>query len=405
MEETLAQLEAVPAQLWSLFTDPTSNLVGALTLYGIIGVLLLILLVIAIMFLMDDTDEEDAVQYSAEDDVIREPAPEPAAPVAVEPKRRAKPLNPWVSAGLILLVGALVLVVTGYSTAAEAVCVSCHVNSIHAQAPEGSDPHEQVDCVSCHEPGGFVGRYAGDVAHRLMHYVDGSFENVAVSDDYGRVTQGACMNCHETRIARVLKNPKRGLVMSHAEPLLASVKCLECHRPEAGVVAGHNAGMNPCLRCHDARIASSECDTCHDRAASAAARSAITTAFAKVQVPEVRCGGCHDEKRECDTCHGTRMPHTKTFMVYAHARAGAVDFWFNEGKGCAKCHTATRRPCQKCHGALLGKGHSRDEWRGHQFTKDVNQCNTCHQQWAYAPGRDFCLDVCHTPDAIKESPR
>jgi hypothetical protein len=257
--------------------------------------------------------------------------------------------------------------------------------------------------VECHESGGVVGRYLTGVPGRLMHLA--AAQSPGRADEYGRVTVAACSSCHEAALAGVAMNEARGLKVSHAEPMAASATCIDCHELRAGVVGAYNAGMTPCLRCHDAKRASARCPTCHDeRAAAARVR---TTSFADVQIPEVRCGGCHDEKRDCDRCHGLRMPHTAAFLSYAHARAAAVDFWNNGGKVCSHCHTATRRPCQKCHGGLLGKGHGAGTaWlaRGHQKAT-ADSCDSCHRTFAYRTTRDFCKDVCHTPAAVAGSPR
>ena len=171
------------------------------------------------------------------------------------------------------------------------------------------------------------------------------------------------------------------------------------------MVSRQTVGMAVCLRCHDAVTASSDCATCHDKKTAAAAR-AKTTSFAKAQVADVKCGGCHNEKTECDTCHGTRMPHTLQFKMNGHARAAAVDFWYNGGKTCtgSSCHTATRRPCSKCHTPLLGHGHSPAMAKDHQGATSA-RCNLCHQNWANPRSRDFCTDLCHTAAAKQESPR
>lgn len=388
----------LPQQLWTLLVDPGSNLQAALLLYAIIGLLLLIVLLIAVMLIMATTEEEEVV--GAEAAVSRPAAKQPA------PEGPRDPRSTLVTAAVTLLVVAAVWVATGYSTSHSALCTSCHIETPHTIAEIDRDPHTAVTCVACHEPGGLVGRYTSDMPARVLHLVDGLVEPL-VQEEYGRVRQAACTSCHGADIADLIIDEQRGLRMSHAEPLEASARCLDCHRLEDGIVASHNAGMNPCLRCHDAVLASAECSTCHDKQAASAAR-VRTGSLASVQVVDVRCGSCHDEPRQCDPCHGTRMPHTREFMVYAHARSAAVDFWFNDGQACAgsECHTPTRRSCSRpgCHGSLLGSGHGTFLARAHTEASE-QRCNTCHQRWAYAPNRDFCLDVCHTPAAIEYSPR
>lgn len=220
--------------------------------------------------------------------------------------------------------------------------------------------------------------------------------------DYGQVTSSACERCHMSVMTGVTNVQSRGLKMSHSEPMRASATCTDCHQLRGGVVSIHNAGMTPCLRCHDGTKVSAACATCHNERPTAAAR-ARSTSFSDQQVREIKCGGCHEEKRYCDPCHGLRMPHTTAFMAGAHARAATVDFWYNGGKACARCHTAKRRPCTRCHTSLIGKAHGL-AMRRHEKATSAG-CNTCHGQYAPISTRDFCKDVCHSKEAIATSSR
>lgn len=394
-------LELLPNQLFVLLTDPTSNLSAALILYGIIGILVLILLVLAILFLMTGPEDEYEEVVAADGTTIE------TRPVAA-PRRKQKVVREWtlrsfaLSSGVFLGVTLAVWLLAGYTTSTAVVCEGCHVDTPHVSAEEDLDPHVNRACVTCHEPGGVTGRYFTGVPARLVHFADGLAER-SMQDQYGRVTSSACNSCHASDIEDPTLNEERALRMSHIEPLEASARCTDCHTLRAGIVATYNAGMNPCLRCHDSRTASSECSTCHDANAAASAR-ARTTDFASVQIPEVSCGGCHDEKKECDPCHGTRMPHSKVFMASSHARAGAVNFWYEDGKTCAACHTPARRPCTRCHQPMLGQAHGPGLAEGHRQSTQSG-CDSCHQRFAPSNTRDFCLDVCHSEVAIAESPR
>jgi len=400
-------LQALPGQLSEIFAEPTSNLTAALILYGIIGLAALILLLLGILYLMATPDDEESM---AEEGAEQAPgaAPIAAATQSTAPEARPKVRRVWSWRTFLLVIGTSAAVVlsawllAGYTTSSSAVCEECHIEGPHVASEGGDDPHEVVRCVSCHEPGGVFGRYVTSVPSRLLHYATQTAGSTA-TDEYGRVTSSSCLVCHDSDIAEVTLDEKRGLRMSHVEPLDVSAPCLDCHTPVDGIVSVHNAGMDPCLPCHDAKTASSDCDTCHDKTATAAAWSS-SAALAKQQIPNVRCGGCHDEKKECDTCHGMRMPHTREFMASAHARAGAVNFWYDDGDTCVKCHTDTRRPCTKCHTSLLGKGHLPNQSQVHKSAAE-DACNRCHLRWAPTPSRDFCKDVCHTDIAIQESPR
>lgn len=394
MQDLGGTIQTVLDRLWTLLVDPTSNLSGAFTLYGIITLLILILLVVAMIFIMGTPEDEDVVAGETQAAVAREKrAPRPR--VALSPRARVVRL----AIIAVLLAGTWVL--AGFTTSSNAVCVSCHTDSSHASADASRDPHAKTACVACHEPGGTAARFVLNLPGRITHFVE-ALAGDTPAEGYGLATRAACTACHRKDIASTTTNADLGVKMSHAEPLATSVRCVDCHRLSAGIVSTHNAGMDPCLKCHDSKKASASCDTCHDKKVAAAARSR-TTSMTADQITDLKCGACHDEKKECDTCHGTRMPHSKEFMAYAHARAAAADFWYNGGKGCAVCHTATRRPCTKCHTAQLGHAHSGSLAAGHKNAQPTG-CS-CHSQWAYSTQRDFCKDLCHTPAAVAASPR
>jgi hypothetical protein len=389
----------------TLLTDPTSNLKAALILYGIIGIIVLIILVAGITLLMGTSEDEDEEfsedrEFYPEDEDYDVEASEDDAPL--EPAR--PPLHPLITAALVTALVVSVWVLAGFTTSTNEVCSACHIASVHSKAQGTKDPHGSSDCVACHESGGVFGRYVGAVPARMLHFVSGGTGRSAQAD-YGKVSSSACSACHQKDIAGVTLNPDTGVRMSHAEPLAAKATCLDCHVVANGVVSLQTVGMRSCLRCHNNVTTSSKCSVCHDKQTAAAAR-AKTTKLAKAQVTDIKCGGCHDQKKECDSCHGVRMPHTLAFKAYAHARAGAVDFWYNGGKGCAgsSCHSATRRPCTKCHTSVLGHGHTPAMAIDHQ-TATSARCNLCHIAMANPRSRDFCTDLCHTEAAKQESPR
>jgi len=424
MQSVPTQLSELPSYITYVLFNPAFNPKMALLLYAVLGVLLLIILVVGIMLLMgsnkgaqasrgrDLVDSEEFDRFAVGEVVEGREHDESATriqaglPPAKIPSPDAKRRARLAIAAVVVLMLIAVWTTAGYTTSDPALCKNCHwPASSHAKALAGTDRHAKVSCISCHESGGVIGRYLTGVPSRLIHFVNSGLP-VVEEQEYGRVTLAACSSCHESALEGVAINVTRGLKVSHKEPLAASATCIDCHGLRAGVVGSHDAGMGPCLRCHDAKHASTQCSTCHDDRAAAAAR-ARSASFTRVQIPDVSCGGCHDEKRECDSCHGTRMPHSAEFKAYAHARAGAVDFWYNGGKACSHCHTASRRPCQGCHGQLLGKAHGAGaRWLagGHQ-SASVQACDTCHRRYAYMATRNFCGDLCHTPVAIAESPR
>jgi hypothetical protein len=403
------KLGSVLDQLSGLFTDPMSNLGAALALYAMVAIVITIVIIVGVMLVLsgsdDETDEVTEQAAAADEPEAGEPAESHEEPVGSEsadehapPRRRRSKL---ATAVIVLATLAIFWATTGYSTSGDSACAACHDKSPHASADKPRDPHAGVTCVACHEPGGAVSRAITGVGPRILHVI-GHIAGGSVSRDYGRVTRSACASCHASAIARTTVDAARGIRMSHKEPLAAGATCLDCHRLKSGVLLARGVGMSPCIRCHDSKTAPSACATCHDKKAANAAR--VRTVTPAVQVPQVKCGGCHDQARECDSCHGVRLPHSKEFMTYAHARAGAVDLWFNGGRTCAKCHTATRNPCSRCHSSMLGTGHGPGNALAHQKASSA-ACDSCHGSRAYMGGRDFCKDLCHSPAAIAESPR
>ena len=383
--------------LMTLLTDPTSNLKAALLLYGLLGLAVVVLLTVVVAVLMSFPDDEvdetgsekpSSAQSSPAEEVVFDEAP-------AQPYRFR---SAAITLGVLTAVLTVAWALTGFTTSTDAVCGACHVTTVHDAATDGQDPHDSTACVSCHEPSGMLGRYFTEVPSRLLHFAEGA-SGVTARAEFGQVTTSACERCHTTDIARVTVNQDTGVRMSHVEPLVASAKCLDCHVPVKGFVTQKTTGMGACLRCHDAVTASSNCSTCHDKKTAAAARSR-STSFAKPQVAELKCGGCHIQVQECDPCHGIRMPHPLAFKANGHAYAGAADFWFNDGKTCARCHTPARRSCQKCHSATLGRGHQKQWATDHQ--KAVPSACACHNQMAASAGRNFC-QVCHPDRAVDAS--
>lgn len=388
---------ALADEMLALLVDPTSNLTAALLLYSMIGLALLVLLVIVIAFIISIPEDED-------EDVEAGGAPTGRSATAKAKPSRSAPKRPLTWQGVMIGLGVTaaavlgVWILAGFTTSTNDVCASCHATTVHDEVG-GEDPaHASTECVSCHEPSGDVGRYFTQVPSRILHFAERSAE-VQVRGEYGAVTTSACTQCHDADIAKVTTNPATGIKMSHAEPIEAAAKCLDCHAPVLGSVTQGTTGMRTCLRCHDAVIASSSCTTCHDKKAVAAARSKRVS-FAKNQIEVVDCGGCHIQVRECDPCHGVRMPHSLAFKAGGHARRAAADFWFNDGKTCAGCHTPVRRPCQKCHTPLLGRGHQK-EWATDHQTGVVDSCS-CHITYAETKNRNFC-ELCHSDFAVKAS--
>jgi hypothetical protein len=372
-------------RLTDVVRDPSSNPKIAVLLLAIVTLLVVILLLAAIMFIMSRPDDEE---WEEEWEGEGRPFDETVEEVPARPRSLLNTL------AVVLGVGVLIWVATGVVTAQSSLCTSCHAGNPHAQAKD-ADPHASLSCVACHEPGGAIGSVTYMVPPRTIHFVSGII-STKVKDDYSRaVPSSSCAGCHSAEIAKTLTVEAQGVRISHAEPLAAGAKCVDCHALSEGIVSNRTVGMTPCLRCHDGRAAASECGACHTKDIANAVRpSAETTVAGQDLIETPDCYACHTPKT-CDSCHGIRMPHTKDFILHGHARAAAMDFWYGSGQTCFKCHTADHNPCTKCHASAMPSHGPGKGWAVQHQYGDPKSCSTaCH---AIRPGgetRTMC-EFCH----------
>lgn len=404
LEELLGfDLGAVFAQIGQLIYEPSSNVLASSLLLAAFIVVLGILLIAAILFVLsarrrhEDAEAQTALELAAID-----------ADLALEEERTYDPVRVRIRA--LLLFTALVAglwVLTGVSTSSTEVCTSCHTDP-HARLEAGL-PHAELTCVQCHEPGGGVQSATISVPSRLVHVVEGIRGDGSFSE-YGMVDSSSCRSCHEDVVTTTTENERRGIRVSHLEPIEAGARCIECHRPNVeGVISGAYGGMNTCLRCHDGIQATTDCALCHtkDVGYSAIADHLPSPLTARVLVvePMTKCYECHDPN-PCDSCHGMRIPHDDEFIAGGHAYEGVKSIWAESNGSCVQCHTPERRSCssQGCHSSefpyhyALDKNfptsHATGRWvrtGPNRLNPSVLGCNTCH-------ARDICT-WCHAERA------
>lgn len=421
-----------------VIADPTSNLVLAVLLLGIASLVLLILVIFVLFLLAGTSEDEEEAEGEGEEGLteeeraaallevetlpsgatvegVGETTPSPEAPVEAAAETPAgvesgqKPARK--PSRTLAVLGALVvpvLIVAGIAggyviTAQNRYCESCHANQLAKQtAVDGvadahfglSNAHAKARCVACHE-GDQVTSAFGNSSDRLRHlayFVAGrrTGRNAAVDPRH-------CLSCHERIETTVILDAKRGVKMSHKEPLAAGANCRECHTDQGHVAGAPSPGMSACLRCHDDSNASASCATCHTREPSVAASSNRLFAPQRI-VSKGDCGGCHDQKK-CDACHGLRMPHDIQFLQYGHSKQAA----FDGKKLCWRCHTMG--DCGRCHQTdpntanFWGHTSGRDWLTRHQTIVPpgaVAGCG-CHGRSPYVKsGQDYCLQ-CHPP--------
>lgn len=409
-QELIEALSTIP----DLIRQPTTSPTAAFLLLAVISTLLLVVVIALLLVITAPRQEQEQVAATPSEGGVSDtpkdtdtgepfgaegavtpppPIPEESLTLRQRSGRVAWRIATAMTWPVLLIVA--VWIIGGATTASRAACESCHPDSPHVDSAS-IDPHVTVTCVSCHEAGGAISLVTATVPMRLRHFAAGQMESPAV-ELYGTpVSSVSCQGCHWRALEGVLLNEVRGVKVSHAEPLEAGAECVDCHALISGIVSAQTVGMSQCLRCHNGVDAAAGCEVCHAGDPAQAIRSTLATetAYARDQVPNPRCDGCHDQTAEgCDDCHGIRMPHEPEFMLYAHAREGAIDLWTTGGRVCGTCHHDASRSCSECHWRFPAHGASFRVSHGRGVSWENYGCS-CHDNLAYRPGRNFC-QICH----------
>ena len=110
-----------------------------------------------------------------------------------------------------------------YLTDDPQACVNCHVMRDQFDGWRKSSHHRAAVCNDCHTPPGFIPKYftkALNGVHHSWAFTTGHFpENIEITERNARVTNSACIKCHEELTVAL-----RGV---HAS---GEVQCTACHR-------------------------------------------------------------------------------------------------------------------------------------------------------------------------------
>lgn len=346
-----AYLDAILA----VIREPTSNLTAAALMVAAVVLIALILIIGVLILLVPPAGQTAGAM--------------PTAPAKRRKKNRMMSRVPaWALTTLLVLVVAVAAAYTYYVTSTDEFCsASCHTME-PAAAAVASSAHSGVSCVRCHE--GRAGLTIPAAVLSRTRYLLGA--------EIGRTPGGAtvpasrCLECHFAILEGSVESTA-GIRISHKEPLDAGYPCESCHE-EAGhpsKAPGRASDMQRCLACHDGRVASAECVTCH--LGDPGDAPVADRIYQKTELPPPSCGGCHDQTT-CDKCHGLRMPHSAAFINGDHAMAAA----FDRKPLCWRCHV--KADCGGCHqdfetahgGPSFKARHKEFEWG--------LPCNTCHNR-------------------------
>jgi DmsE family decaheme c-type cytochrome len=271
-----------------------------------------------------------------------------------------------------------------YSPNGADTCLMCHSNEAvlgifrtkHAAPsdPRGPFGHGQLQCESCHGPGG---------AHASMQQVDGKMAQVlrfgkesAASTDQ---KNGACLGCHAA---------DTGFAAHGGAHDDNGVACADCHQLHTAGDPVLRTATQPdkCYECHAFRKSDSlkayshplregkmACTGCHSP------HGATTEALLVRQTTNDTCYQCHAEKRgpflwehapvteDCATCHdphGSNQPgmlvrRAPLLCQSCHSQAGHPSF-AQDAAGLpagAPSQFLLGRSCMNCHSQVHGSNH------------------------------------------------
>jgi hypothetical protein len=387
---------AMLQQMLRIVQDPTSNLTAAVLLLAILTLAVLIVIIGLLLAVTRQPASQRArkhggVKRSADEyeypELSTELAPRlPGEPVPAPRRRSAAWFAGKGGTWLVVLLAVLGVGSAYVVTSTDSFCrEACHGDK-PSMTDRARGAHKGVACVSCHEDPAPLG-IGGALIDRAAHLAANALPSIRVYA--GPVPSRRCLGCHSTITGRVIRTVG-GARMSHREPLDAGMACRDCHGPVGHIPAAGSVGMAKCVRCHDSKTASADCRACHESdTGHASAAAGMSRGFPRVQLgPVMDCGGCHDQK-SCDACHGIRLPHSRDFERWQHARQAA----FGRKTTCYRCHTYS--DCSACHGDF--DTHGKDWNTLHTSVGQPGAKCACH--WAKLPADartsgSFCA-VCH----------
>lgn len=286
--------------------------------------------------------------------------------------------------GIILVV---FLVMMNVGASQPTLCARCHATE-NSHAEWQKSTHRDVGCLSCHyEPGVFgyiIGNITG-VEHLLAHFFKG--DKLSGST----VSNSSCLQCHRDIFDRTVED-EREIRVRHKDLVTGGFTCVGCHPNVAHKAkTGKTFAMNSCTSCHNSKMASAKCNTCHQQDIAYKPGRTLTD-WPKVKDIGITCTGCHntDTTQRCVNCHGLSLPHTAEFKKHHPMQAEALNGL------CYKCHWEKMTENRMCGCHSEGEIHGLpDKWYYEHRTVAKNNgagCN-CH-------GLNFCGRCHDNPQSI-----
>ena len=399
--------------------DPVATIMSSLFLINIFSIILVI-----VLWLVLRRNDNRVLKQQRQDfnKLLIEKDPEHAPEILKTDRIESR----WFISMVTIATFFLLLFTINFATGTNKMCASCHKTTIHEKAFSSAGPHKGVECISCHEPSGFMARSLTSLFPRASHILVGADmaqkENATqqsglgssevidaealtgkMGSTYGGVSSQSCLQCHKSIRKNVSTNITSGIRVEHTQFMKSGTKCLDCHTKSASGQIEYSKGMDVCIVCHDGVKASSECSTCHTKNFAAASAARVKPVNGIEHDITMDCYRCHNSAR-CDSCHGgVRMPHSKKFMTTGlHAYDAASAVW-NKTSKCTKCHK-NNADCKKCHGDFpfhyssenkFNKTHTSGMWEN----KDCGLCHTYFNpdfKKSVKPGDNYICVSCHS---------
>ena len=111
-----------------------------------------------------------------------------------------------------------------YLTNNPSACANCHVMQGHFDAWVKSSHRAVAVCNDCHAPHNLIGKYITKADNGFWHslkFTTGKFpENIQIRESNRRVTQEACLHCHQQIVEAITPTP-------HTKENITL--CVRCH--------------------------------------------------------------------------------------------------------------------------------------------------------------------------------
>lgn len=250
-----------------------------------------------------------------------------------------------------------VIIIVGVYIYAEqpSVCARCHTEKVPFKTWKKS-AHNSIGCLGCHRSPGISGYASQKIGYLrwLWNYGTSQYEKPIKST----VNNGSCTKCHSDVFDKITS--KKGIRVKHKEIIKSGSRCTDCHSD-----TGHEVtfiklpSMEQCVNCHNNKIASSKCETCHMPTTPGGPDNKDRKIYPFDMPGPKNCRSCHKPTtwKKCISCHGLEMPHPPNW-TQKHPRLAFIN-----KQVCFKCHTFPQYNSISPHGGNA---------------KDGFFCNNCH---------------------------